>query len=75
MPKLDEYGSQPPLELLRQLVEYGGWYNRKELNIFVKIHKTSLLCAMGPPGGGRNPISGRLTSKFQIMNLQMPQEG
>ena len=28
MPKLDTYGSQPPIELLRQYLDYGGLYAR-----------------------------------------------
>lgn len=72
MPKLDEYGSQPPLELIRQYAEYNGWYDRAALDVFVEIKKTDMLCAMGPPGGGRNIVTERLTSKFQILNLPMP---
>ena len=31
MPKLDTYGSQPPIELLRQLLDFGGLYDREKL--------------------------------------------
>ena len=31
MPKLDTYGSQPPLELLRQYQDFGGFYDREKL--------------------------------------------
>lgn len=31
MPKLDTYGSQPPIELLRQLLDFGGLYDRERL--------------------------------------------
>lgn len=29
---------------------------------------------MGPPGGGRNHISNRLMSRFNIINMTFPEE-
>lgn len=31
-----------------------------------------ILAAMGPPGGGRNVISDRLVSKFNVINMTFP---
>lgn len=31
MPRLDRYGSQPPIELLRQYQDFGGFYDRNKL--------------------------------------------
>lgn len=53
MPKKEQYGAQPPLELIRQFMDHGGWYNRKDKEKpFMKIEEINLVCAMGPPGGG-----------------------
>jgi dynein heavy chain len=58
MPSHDKFHSQPPLELLRQWMDYSGWYNKKDKETpFTQIMNMQLLAGMGPPGGGRNPIS------------------
>ena len=41
MPKLDTCGSQPPIELLRQFVDFGGLYDREKL--FWKVSFSSFL--------------------------------
>ncbi|OQR83321.1 dynein heavy chain [Achlya hypogyna] len=72
MPAKDEFGSQPPLELLRQWVDYGCWYDRKKqtLRYFVDMQ---LVAAMGPPGGGRSVISSRFQSRFNLVNMTFPE--
>jgi dynein heavy chain, axonemal len=67
MPQKEVYGAQPPIEILRQWVDYGGWYDRKE-RVFKKIVDTVLVAAMGPPGGGRNPITQRMVRHFNVIN-------
>ncbi|KAF4731563.1 Dynein heavy chain 1, axonemal, partial [Perkinsus olseni] len=59
MPQKEYYGAQPPIELLRQWHDHGGWYDRKELT-FQAIIDTTYITAMGPPGGGRTFITERL---------------
>ncbi|XP_066267393.1 dynein axonemal heavy chain 2-like isoform X1 [Branchiostoma lanceolatum] len=73
MPAKDLFGSQPPLELIRQWIDYGFWYDREKQT--VKYVKDMLLMAsMGPPGGGRTNISPRLQSRFNMINMTFPSE-
>ncbi|KAI8733815.1 dynein heavy chain 6, axonemal [Biomphalaria glabrata] len=59
MPKLDTYGSQSPIELLRQYLDFDGLYDRETMT-WKEIQDVTLAAACSPPGGGRNPVSPRL---------------
>ena len=66
MPQKEFYGAQPPLELLRQWHDHRGWFNRKELAYFELIDFI-MVSAMGPPGGGRTFITGRLKRHYNCV--------
>ncbi|CAE6938378.1 DNAH1 [Symbiodinium sp. CCMP2592] len=66
MPQKEYYGAQPPIELLRQWHDHGGWYNRKELKKF-DITDMIMASAMGPPGGGRTFITERLKRHYNVL--------
>eukprot|EP01059_Diplonema_ambulator_P016445 TRINITY_DN279_c0_g3_i1.p1 TRINITY_DN279_c0_g3~~TRINITY_DN279_c0_g3_i1.p1 ORF type:complete len:4125 (+),score=1634.24 TRINITY_DN279_c0_g3_i1:116-12490(+) len=67
MPKLEEYGASPPIELLRQVLSHGGFYDRKKVSLFKHIEDLVVIAACGPPGGGKNPMTQRFTSRFHML--------
>ncbi|XP_055843876.1 dynein axonemal heavy chain 6 [Episyrphus balteatus] len=71
MPKLDTYGSQPPIELLRQFLDCKGFYDREKL-YWKDVIDVALGVGCAPPGGGRNPLTPRLVRHFALLNLPKP---
>ncbi|KAJ3404107.1 Dynein heavy chain 2, axonemal, partial [Chytridiales sp. JEL 0842] len=73
MPMKDTFGSQPPLELIRHWMDYGFVYDRQKQ--YVKyINDILMIAAMGPPGGGRQAMSPRIQSRFNVINFTFPSE-
>jgi dynein heavy chain len=52
MPEPEEFGAQPPIEILRTLLDHGGWFDLKD-NSFRHLVGFSFVSAMMPPGDGR----------------------
>lgn len=73
MPKLETYGAQPPIELLRQFLDYSGLYDREKL-FWKEIRDVVLMAACAPPGGGRNPLTPRFVRHFGILFIPSPNE-
>ncbi|XP_049878805.1 dynein axonemal heavy chain 1-like [Pectinophora gossypiella] len=69
MPALEVYGAQPPIELLRQFMDFSGWYDRTNIGDFRTLVDVGIVAAMGPPGGGRNPVTMRLMRHFHYISF------
>ncbi|MEW5299252.1 MAG: hypothetical protein WDW36_002285 [Sanguina aurantia] len=56
MPQVEEYGAQPPIELLRQFMDHGGW-------------TCSSWRPWGRRGGGCNSVTNRYLRHFSVVSM------
>ncbi|RYH31858.1 hypothetical protein EON65_01740 [archaeon] len=66
MPFVETYGAQPPIELLRQFLDFKGFYDRDKL-FWKDIVDVLLFVGAAPPGGGRSVVTPRFTRHFNVL--------
>lgn len=68
MPSVEEYGAQPPIELLRLFVDRKGMYERGSWQWKDVADSTIIACA-APPSGGRAVLTPRFSRRFNVICL------
>ena len=68
MPKVEKYGAQPSIELLRHLIDHSFLYDLKDKSKF-QIKDFTIFCAMLPPNSGRNMLNERFLRHFNIIGV------
>uniref|UniRef100_K3WA66 Uncharacterized protein n=1 Tax=Globisporangium ultimum (strain ATCC 200006 / CBS 805.95 / DAOM BR144) TaxID=431595 RepID=K3WA66_GLOUD len=63
LPKVERHGAQPPIELLRQYLEFKGFYDRDKF-FWKEVTDSVLLALGGLPSGGRHPVCPRFIRHF-----------
>ena len=73
MPTVEEYGAQPPIEVVRLMMDNGGMYDRKKL-FWKDVENTTILLCSAPPGGGRAEMTPRLSRHFGLLCMPATSE-
>lgn len=74
MPEVNTWGDQPTLEMVRLIVEFGGFcfLDKDKRGDFKVCEDLQYMAAMQHPGGGKNDIPNRLKRNFFIFNMVLP---
>lgn len=71
LPEKDRFESQPPLELLRQWMDHGGWYDiDSPEKRFKHIEDICFVGAMGPVSAGRQSVTFRYLRHYNVTYIE-----
>jgi dynein heavy chain len=70
MPVVDQYGTQSPIQLLRQHIDYGHWYDRQKLTL-KEVVKVQYVACMNPTAGSF-VVNPRLQRHFVTLAVNFP---
>lgn len=68
MPSVEQYGAQPPIELLRLFLNKKGIYEKLDWT-WKEVRDTTLIAGAAPPGGSRAELTPRFTTHFNMFCL------
>ncbi|KAK0077358.1 hypothetical protein PV326_010096, partial [Microctonus aethiopoides] len=68
MPLKEIYGAQPPIELLRQWIDHGYWFDPKDTTTLYLVD-ILLIAAMSPPGGSSNIVTSRFIRHMHVIGI------
>ena len=66
MPLVETYGAQAPIELLRLILDFKGFYDRDKL-FWKDLVDVVMFVGAAPPGGGRAVTTPRFTRHFNVL--------
>jgi len=73
LPLVEIYGAQPPIELLRQWIDHGYWFDPKDTTMLYLVDML-LIAVMLPPGGGSNVVTTRFTRHMYVVGIDSFEE-
>ena len=73
MPELEKEGAQPTIELLRNFLDFGGFYDRQKL-FWKQVVETTLVGCGATPSGGRNKLNTRFMRHHMLLCIPEPAE-
>jgi dynein heavy chain len=71
MPAPDKHLAQPPIELLRQVLDQKGFYERDKL-FWIELEDVLHCAASAPPGGGRHTLPPRFLRHYAVACMPSP---